>query len=419
MTHDYLTLFCIDHTEQTLWENVDQLLPGHNMRIDLRTGKIESWRYYTIPYTRELGDYNHKNALAYASDVRELLFDAVKLRLRADVPIGTCLSGGLDSSSVVAIIGQILAKGSNIQVPKTFTASYPGEPIDETRFAKKVIERTGAQSYFTFPSMEACWRQLPKLLHHYDEPFGGPSFYAQWEVMLEASKHVKIVVDGQAGDEVFGGYGNYRAALFANLATEKRFIAFAKEFWSTVKNAPNLRRTAGDLRLALYSALSNPLKSKLHRFRYRRELEKIRHISGLDVENPLGHLDNLFSPNLNESLFYSITKYMLPHLLKYEDRNSMAQSIEARVPITDYRLVDYVFSLPSIYKIHNGWSKWLLRLAVKDLLPPEIVWRKDKLGFATPKWASRQEIWRVWLDRNFHSGQEKCEIPLLLHERVS
>ena len=99
-----------------------------------------------------------------------------------------------------------------------------------------------------------------------------------------------------------------------------------------------------------------------------------------------------------------MTQYSLPHLLKAEDRNSMAHSVEARVPFTDYRLVDYVFSLPGIYKIHDGWTKWLLRLATKDLLPEEIVWRKDKLGFATPAWASRHEEWKFWIERNFKTA---------------
>ena len=155
-------------------------------------------------------------------DIRDLLFDAVRLRLRADVPVGTCLSGGLDSSTVVAIMAKLLGGENNAQDRHTFTASFPGTTIDETHFAKSVVTTTGAKSHLVYPSREGFWRDLQLLLYHQDEPFAGTAFYTQSEVMREASKHVKVTWDGQGGDEVFAGYRNYRVSFLANLLANRQ-----------------------------------------------------------------------------------------------------------------------------------------------------------------------------------------------------
>ncbi|MGH8055645.1 MAG: asparagine synthase (glutamine-hydrolyzing), partial [Candidatus Entotheonellia bacterium] len=198
----YLALFCRDHTEETLFDGIYQLRPGESLRIDLQTGQLWRWLYYTPTCSPELGAYDHRKALAYAADIRDLLFDAVRLRLRADVPVGTCLSGGLDSSVVVAIMAELLRRDGHTAGPRTFTAVYPGEAIDESAFARLAAQQAGASSHFVYPSREGYWQTLPTLLYYQDEPFGGPSAYAQWEVMREVSRHVKVVLDGQGGDEV-------------------------------------------------------------------------------------------------------------------------------------------------------------------------------------------------------------------------
>jgi asparagine synthase (glutamine-hydrolysing) len=397
----YHVLFCKDHTEETLFDDIYQLMPGQCMSLDIRSGETRKWWYYTLSSCPELGEYDQHKATTYASDVRDLLFDAVRLRLRADVPIGTCLSGGLDSSAVVAIMAKILGKEVSVQVQNTFTASFPGQLIDESHFARLVADRSGAISHFIYPSQEGYWRTLPAILYHQDEPFGGPSVYSQWEVMREASKHVKVVLDGQGGDEVFAGYRDYRVSYLAQLLEKRRMFSLITELWCVAKHAGSLRKASAELKPLPFFVLGNLWKQRIYRLRYHRQVRLVKQTFGFDGLPGLEHIDRKFKSDLNELLLYYMTEYSLPYLLRGEDRNSMAHSIEARVPFTDHRIVDYVFSLPAVYKIRHGWTKWLLRLAVKDLLPPEIVWRKDKLGFATPQWASRWDEWDAWMQQNF------------------
>jgi len=399
----YYVMHIKNYNEDTLFETIHQLLPGQNMRVHLRSGMVQKCSYYTVPYHMELGEYDHSKAKAYADDVRDLLFDAVRLRLRADVPIGTCLSGGLDSSAIVAIMGRILKKEVSVPTQKTFTVSFPGESVDESGFARLAAKNSGATSYFVYPSREGYRHDLPTVLYHQDEPFGGPSIYAQWEVMHEAAKHVKVVLDGQGGDEVFAGYRDYRVSYLAQLLSTWHVRQLTKELWYTVKHARTPRSAVAEVKALPFYALGNWWKQRIYRLGYRRQIKLAQQTFGLESQVGLEHIDRKFTSNLNELLFYYMTTYSLPYLLRGEDRNSMAHSIEARVPFTDHRLVDYVFSLPAAYKIRYGWTKWLLRLAVEDLLPPEIVWRKDKMGFATPQWGSRWEEWRAWMQLSFHA----------------
>jgi asparagine synthase (glutamine-hydrolysing) len=396
---EYFTLFCRDHTEETFFEGIRQLLPGENMTVDLRTGVRCKMRYYQLTTTYELGRYDHRKATAYASGVRELLTDAVRLRLRADVPVGTCLSGGLDSSAVVAIMAEIIGTGNVKQ--KTFTASFPGEPFDESRFAALVAKHTGVQSHMLYPTKEGYWRDVAAVLYHQDEPFGGASIYSEWEVMREASRHVKVVLDGHGGDEVFAGYKDYRLAFFANLLSERKWLTFITELWdSIILNKSKYKSFAEIKSLPIY-IIRGKGKQLIYRLYYAQQIKNaLKSLKGTHAVN-FAAIDRKFAGNLNELLIHFMSIYTLPYLLRGEDRSCMAHSIEARVPFTDYRLVDYVFSIPAVYKIHKGWTKWLLRLAVKDLLPSEIVWRKDKLGFATPRWATKESEWKLWLDKNF------------------
>jgi asparagine synthase (glutamine-hydrolysing) len=392
----YILLFCLDHTEETFFSDVRQLKAGHNMTVGLCSGDVKITQYYKLPSCQEIGEYEDAQARNYADDVRDLLLDAVRLRLRADVPIGTCLSGGLDSSAVAGVTSKLLGAESHPSDQKTFTATFPKESIDESRFARIVIEKTGALGHLVYPTREDCWANLSKMLFYQDEPFGGAAIYSQWAVMREAARRVKVVLDGQGGDEVFAGYRDYRISFLANLWACGRVSEMVNELWQAAKLHRNPRRVLEELKLIPFFTAGTSLKRILYQLRYRRELKLASRDIELNGNNGTEHLDRKFTPDANALLCEYMMTYSLPHLLKYEDRNSMAHSIEARVPFTDHRLVDYVFSIPPVYKIHHGWTKWILRLALRDLLPPEIIWRKDKLGFATPPWISRHDVWNAW-----------------------
>lgn len=405
---EFLTFSLHEHSDQTMYKDVYQVEPGSSLVLNLNTLKLDRHKYYTLQYDPDLGNYDHKKALVYASDIRELLTDSIRLRLRADVPIGTCLSGGLDSSSIVVIINKLLKKGG-VEVEqigekqKTFTSSFPNEPIDETKFAKLIIEHANSEAYFTNPTIEEADGEINNLILHQEEPFGGASVYAQWKILEEASKHVKVVLDGQGGDEIFGGYAIYRSAYLAQLIKTVNPVKFVSELLGTVKMHNSLKRVLASLKgLPVYLA-PTVLKSLFFFIRKRSLINNaLIKLETAERTIPFKYISS-FTPNLNKVLFLYQMMYSLPHLLHYEDRNSMAFSIESRTPFTDYRLVDYLFSIPACYKYHNGWAKWLLRLAMKDLLPSEILWRKDKIGFAVSnrmKKYDRTKIFDIWVELN-------------------
>lgn len=398
---EYYVLHCRDHSDQTLFEDIFQVLPGQNWVIDIPTGKPSIYRYYSLSFCQDLGEYDNKKALAYVDDVRELLFDAVRLRLRADVEVGTCLSGGLDSSAIVAVAAKLRGVSDSRTALHTFTASFPGKPEDEKRFARIAADHSKVFSHYVYPTAQGYESSLTKLLYHLDEPFGSSTVYSQWEVLREASQYVKVVLDGQGGDEVFGGYLHNKASFISDLFLDGRVREFARELGLTSEYGGNLTQTLHVLKTIPFFLLNPKLQNFLFSFLNRKQISAFKKAFGEIGISGQEQIENFFSPRANEQLWNYMTQTSLPYLLRAEDRNSMAFSIEARVPFTDYRLVDYVFSLPAVYKIHNGWTKWLLRLAVQDLLPPDITWRKDKKGFSTPSWIPRDKEWSLWLQESF------------------
>jgi asparagine synthase (glutamine-hydrolysing) len=312
----------------------------------------------------------------------------------------------LDSSSIVLFVNRLMKEEGlsafNIgNHQKTFTASYRNDPIDETLYAQEVIARTAVDGKFTFPDGINLWDELDTVLYFQDEPFGSTSIYAQWNVMRLARQHVKVVLDGQGGDELFGGYffhspaaiaqGNIklffqRLSLYKKSALQELFFALGCRF------------------------IPQRLKATVHRFFRRAHFEFLQRLFPQYSEYLSSSVKEIVkevvTPNLNLRLWQDFTKYSIPHLLHYEDRNSMAFSVEARVPFLDYRFVDYVMNIPAIYKINHGWSKWIFRMAMQDVLPEKILWRKDKIGFSTP-----EKRWLLDGDNPFTSFMKRYQIP--------
>lgn len=390
---EFLYLGLLDHDDKTFYKGIKQLRPGHNMSLDLRTSTCRTFQFYQTEYNIERENYSHKKAMLHADHIRELLIDSVRLRLRSDVPVGACLSGGLDSSSIVAIARMLSGGRSDNEGLHCFTASFPGTNIDETRYAEIVVKECSVIHHIVKPDQQGCDAFLDKLVKVQDEPFGGASVYSQYLVLQEAAKYVRVVLDGQGSDEIFAGYRCYRVASFAESISKLSLIALIREFIYSLVNSKNELKS---LQQVPFYMLNSGTKEKVYRFIKARNGQKAVLDPNFSKTNVARYLDRLYARNLSEALDYYLTCSSLPHLLRFEDRNSMAHSIEARVPFTDYRLVDYVNNIPSCYKIHNGWTKWLLRLAMKDILSDEIVWRKDKLGFATPKWCSAKDVYNLW-----------------------
>jgi len=389
---DFVFFNMTNHTEETVYKGIKQLLPSHNIIVNLneRNADVFVHRYYDLPYSNELGRYSHKRALAYADDIRDLLIDAVKVRLISDVMVGSCLSGGLDSSSMVVIIDKLLKNGGSSTKSigarqRTFTASFADPSVDERTYADEVIRNTGVAPFYTFPLADALWDELDTFLHYHNHLCHRPSIYARWDVMRCASKHVKVILLGQGGDELFTGYPQYEIIFLADLIRNKRFNDLC-EFLVKRIRLYGFKQSFQQLLMGSYIGVTpGSLQVSFFKLKNRRKLKYIEQILGETDPHHSGFGRMADRPRfLNYQLNCDMTKDYLQHLLHYDDINASAFSIENRVPFLDHRLVEYVNSIPSIYKIHNGWSKWLLRLAMRDLLPEKILWRKDKKGFPTP-----------------------------------
>lgn len=336
---DFLHRGLQDHTAETFFAGIEQLHPGH-WRLYRQDGSVTQARFWQI-------DPANKRPIGFAEateEFRSLFTDAVRLRLLSDVPVGTCLSGGLDSSAIVAVMSE-LAGSDRV---KTFSARFAEPEWDEGRYIEIVRTATGAVGHDIYPDVDGFLADLEPLLRHQDEPFASMSIFAQWCVMRKAREAgVTVLLDGQGSDEQLAGYG-FWGAHWAILLGQGRLAA--------------LWRSWQDRRAIAGRSLGAEMASTLGGFRQ-------HGTAGFD------RLDGILHDYL--------TRSRLPALLHWEDRNSMAFGREARVPFLDYRLVEFTFSLPDEHKLRDGWDKAVLRQS--GLLPDAIARRRDKMGFVTPQ----------------------------------
>lgn len=373
---DYLEQSYLDHTDETFFEGVKRLSPAHSLVLD--EGGLRIRRYWRLePQELSVDDVSES--------VRELFLDAVRLRLRSDVTVGTCLSGGLDSSSVACTVDHLLrTEAENARLvglrQQTFTAYFPDTGFDERPFAAQVVARTGAEAHWVTFEAEELVADIPKIVAAQDEPFGSTSMAAQWYVMREARRAgVTVVLDGQGGDEVLAGYRAYVGFHLADLLAEgsvRRLAAEARAFSRLNGVGPTL--------VGLGRAFAPERLTRAVRARSRGTSGLVdRSLRGPDIPEAVN--GSRFPSRLRRHQELLLSRRGLPELLRYEDRNSMAHSVEARVPFLDYRFVEMAFSLPSSELLRNGRTKDVLRRALGDLLPPPVRDRTDKLGFVTPE----------------------------------
>jgi asparagine synthase (glutamine-hydrolysing) len=398
---DYLVLGLSDHTEFTFFADIFSLPPGHFMMLDVNQGQLrkERWWDMSINPSAEIPTKAHEEQ-SY-EEFFALLEDAVRLRLRSDVPVGSCLSGGLDSSAIVCLANRLLLKEQVIASQiigdhqKTFTARYRGLEIDEHHYSKLVVQQTSAEENLVFPQAEALWQEVERFAWQMDEPVGSTSQYAQWSVMRLASERgVTVLLNGQGGDEVLGDYHAYDLPYISQIKQQQGAGVTMRAAWaaSRVSGAPvrtmlldNLKhRLPWRLQQALDTIIKPPQPPSQGGTGV-----KLGQLADSFVQQFAAHQWQPFTEvdtaGLAGLLYQDLTAANLPKLLRYEDRNSMTFSCEARLPFLDYRLVELVFSLPLYYRINQGWSKWILRHSLQHLLPQEICWRRSKLGYPTPE----------------------------------
>ena len=397
--HDYLLSGLQDHSRETLFTGVFQLEPGHYAQMDCRQShsdspapgatdlplKLELHRWYEIAPAAFKGTFE-----TAAAHFRELLIDSVRLRLRSDVPVGSCLSGGLDSSSIVCATHQLLkAKGGDAG-HKTFSACSEIERYDERRFIKQVVEATGVEPHYVFPAAQGLIAEMDKVIWHQDEPFAGTSIYAQWCVFGSAAgQHMKVMLDGQGADESLCGYYEFRRAFLCGLFRRGRLgLTWREASALSEKGTPGLQPFC---RAAADAMIPASVQSFFRSFRRNRRPPSWLDPAAFGASFP-GPLAARFEQrrSARELSLNLLSGAHLQMLLHWEDRNSMAHSIESRVPFLDYRLVEFVTGLPEEYKIRRGITKAVLRQGMAGAVPSGILDRRDKMAFVTPEalWAT-------------------------------
>ncbi|MFN5911664.1 MAG: asparagine synthase (glutamine-hydrolyzing) [Bacteroidota bacterium] len=374
---DYLILGYENHTNDTFFVGIQQLEQGSNLIYNLGDHTFQITSYYDLKVREEWRSVNEKEAVdAY----RVCLEDAVKLRMRSDVEVGTCLSGGLDSSAVTSLSAQMLKNDVNRKI-KAIHARVNKRSIDESSFARNVAEFCDTDLVLVEPEEKDFIASIDEVIRVQEEPFGSPSVFLQYFVMQKAREmNCLVMLDGQGGDETLLGYERYYPAYIRQLHGFKKVKGF-------LQSAENSKLT----RLQL-------IKYYLYFTNYKFRLKKLKQRNGFLKETILKKFTSTLLKEVSESYLdilklqkLEIKYTQLPHLLRYEDRNSMAHSVESRLPFLDYRSVETALSLPDEFKISKGWTKYLLRKAIAPFLPEEVVWRRDKLGFNAPEgeWMSR------------------------------
>ncbi|HYV98866.1 MAG TPA: asparagine synthase (glutamine-hydrolyzing) [Gemmatimonadaceae bacterium] len=372
----------LDADRDTVFTGVQQLLPGEAMEVDTTTFERQTWRYWSIvPGPVEAV----RDERAVFDEFGELLTDAVRLRLRSDVPVGSCLSGGLDSSAIVCIVRQLLGAEAPYN---TFTGRFPGTHADEWSYAEQVVRATNVRSHVVEPTVDGFLDDLPAFMWLNELPVGGSSQYAQWCVFRLAAEHgVTVLLDGQGSDEVLGGYEQYFARYVDALRATGDTERLRRELPAIRERYPLALAPA---RRAIRDRIPFALRHRAAA-RFQRGTNVLFGLNR-DVATQINHVNALprlpgFNPLTNALVQDSFGRF-LTTLLRYGDRNSMAHSREVRLPFCDHRIAEFVFRLPPHLLMGEVQTKRLLRESLRGILPEGIRTRWNKQGFRPP-----QHLW--------------------------
>jgi asparagine synthase (glutamine-hydrolysing) len=392
----YLQFRIHDEEAETFFDGIYKLMPGEKMVIDGASGAFEISSYTRLkeelaelasvetPYSREVID-----------EYRRRFTEGVRLRLQSEVPVGTALSGGLDSSAVVVTINKLMqekaaATDSLGATQQTFSAVFPNSINDEEKYADAVLDvcKGNVTSHKIKPKAHEFAEDLEDFVRTQEEPIISSGPYAQYRVMKEASKHVTVLLDGQGADEMMAGYIPYYFAYLRQLKARGQYAKLAKEVTSALDIFYRLGRFRLQGMLSLKKDVSaSSLLRKDFTAKYKGE--------------KFGNIPDNLKLRLIDDLFHK----SLPAVLRYEDKNTMRWSLEGRVPFLDKEVVKYLFSLSDESIIKGGWNKRILRDATRGLLPEMISNRRNKIGFTTPEaeWFKlmKEKIYEVFLSSSF------------------
>jgi len=382
---DYLTFqFCL--AGKTLFKDVNELLPGHYLRAT--GGSASPRRYWEVFYEN---DWDH-TATYFENRLEELIAESVELHLRSDVPVSAYVSGGVDSSAVAA-----LAAGMTGERMAAYTGRFPEDPaFDESAYARALAESANLDLHVVDIGVDDFLESIGDVVYHLDFPTAGPGSFPQYVVARAAGRDRKVILGGQGGDEIFGGYARYLIAYFeqcikAAIDGTLRDGNFVVSYESIIPNLVALKGYEPLLQRFWSEGLFEPMDARYFRLINRMpERDAAIDHEALGDYSPFETFQAIFNgENVgHEAYFDKMThfdfKTLLPALLHVEDRMAMAHGLESRVPLLDHRLVEFAATIPADVKFRDGTMKHLFKRAVAPVLPKEITARTDKMGFPVP-----------------------------------
>lgn len=376
---NYLTLGYVHNAadnELTFYENIFALPPAHYLTVTPANTISVVQQYWKLDKELKL-PISENDA---TEKLYQLLESSLKYRLRSDVAVGTSLSGGLDSSTIAAILAD---KGISLSA---FSAVFPTFEKDESVYIKMVVNKFNLKNFTTTPTANDLINDFEKLCYHQEEPFQSSSVFTQYKVYeLAKQQGVKVLLDGQGADEILAGYHKYIHWYLQELISRNKFGKAKKERLALQNNNAEIWWGIKNIAAAFLPAHAS---IQLEKREYKHSIHHpdinkdfIHSLRGREWEG----IHKPVVTKLNDILHYNITENGLEELLRFADRNSMAHGCEVRLPFLDHKFVQFAFATPSKYKINNGYTKWLLRKVMDKKLPNEIVWRKDKIGYEPPQ----------------------------------
>ncbi|MCM8537805.1 MAG: asparagine synthase (glutamine-hydrolyzing) [Lentisphaeraceae bacterium] len=390
---DYLA-FQFSLNGKTLFKDIQKLEPGYSLTI--ANGQVTKKKYWEVYYQR---DFSH-TAKYFKERMHELILESIKLHQRSDVPVGAYVSGGIDSTAIASI-----ANSNTSDSMMAFSGRYDlGPKFDESKYAKLAADELGFDLHLTTITPKNFVDNIENVIYHLDTPIAGPGSFSQFMVSKEASKYRKVLLGGQGGDEIFGGYTRYLIAYFeqcikAAIDGTSENGNFIVTYESIIPNLTALQAYKPMLKNFWQKGLFESMDKRYFRLINRSNSltnevnwDNLNDYSPFDSFSKIFHGDNV----QKESYFDLMTNYdfktLLPALLHVEDRVSMAHGIESRVPFLDHRIVELAATMPADIKFKNGNLKHILKKVLKPHLPKKILNRKDKMGFPTPlnQWAKNE-----------------------------
>lgn len=398
---------------ETFFENISRLPAATVLKFNTANKKLVLEKYWDIDFEKQDKKITDHEAI---EQFNHLFNTSVQRRLRSDVAIGTSLSGGLDSSSVVSSINELQTLNYKLQ---TFTAVFPGFEKDESAFAKQVADQFDLQQFTCSITADEMINDWEKLCYHQEEPFGSASIYAQYKVFELAKHHnVKVLLDGQGADETLAGYHKYYKWYWQELFRNRRLFS-SKELKAAKELGVDEKFGFKNIIAAYFPAFATITLENQYLLKAIRHEDLTKDFVKLQSKEAYYTIPDRFT--LNGALYFNTCIHGLGELLRYADRNSMAHGREIRLPFLSHELVEFIFSLPSNFKIRDGWTKWLLRTSMNEKLPDEIIWRKNKVGFEPPQqqWMQHNKVQEMIMDAKNKLVNEKILKPEVLNKTIT